>query len=223
LRAEGAEQLLSAFPKAGVLGWMSPWHGGLSPVLTAGGGFPGVLHTQRFEGRPSRSVDDRGLEWTGVRVSCTPEHEKLRGLRLEVDYLTLGGSPVLKVSVRVTNLESVVRRVSTGLMAYVQPGGSREKTIVSSEHGSHKTTPRNSQRHAGRWGIATNPASGTSIVLSSPSPDVGLFQAGPDGNHLMLFAYPHVPPESSYEVTGFIALTGTPETAKGWTALSGLA
>ncbi|HVE92532.1 MAG TPA: GNAT family N-acetyltransferase, partial [Actinomycetota bacterium] len=46
LRAEGAEQLLSAFPKAGVLGWMSPWHGGLSPVLTAGGGFPGVLHTQ---------------------------------------------------------------------------------------------------------------------------------------------------------------------------------
>ena len=109
LRADGVNHLASAFPTITTFGWLSPWHGGLTPVLVPPGedSFPGRLTQQRCSAEPLETADARGVVWRGVRQRATLDHEALRGLTVEIDTLTVGGSPLVRHALRVVNATPV--------------------------------------------------------------------------------------------------------------------
>ena len=69
----------------------------------------------------------QGVVWRGAKVMCKPKHKDMRGLRIEGSYLTTGGSNVLAVVSRYVNLTSAPWDLHAGIVAFAQPGGSRER------------------------------------------------------------------------------------------------
>jgi hypothetical protein len=208
---------------------MSPWRGGLTPILIppgvppGEGGFPGNLSEERFEAEPVEVTDGRGVVWRGVRQRATPSQEALRGLRVEIDTLTVGGSPVVKHLLRLVNATSAARRVPrAGWVAFVQPDGDRSRTTVWGPAHQVKHSERIVWLETGPWAAAQNPATGRALALVSPRRRAGLCGWGVEGNHLALLTPLTVPPGGAAEVAGFLALADDLAEAPRYTALADL-
>ncbi len=130
---DGVEQVRSEYPTVGNLGWMRPWFGGIHAYT---GGYPGYLHESPFTSELVERTGATGIQWRGVRMVNTPEHRELRGRRVEVEYLTTGGSNVIAVVVRAVNLCSVPLNVSLGVVADVLPGVSEGLRVFADEEGT---------------------------------------------------------------------------------------
>lgn len=223
IRRDGVEHLSSSFPKESVLGWFSPWHGGITPTVLVGESFPGRLYKETFSGAAHSDTDAAGIEWQGVRVATDLEDdEELRGLRFELDALTTGGSPVIKLVIRLVNRTSVYRRPAAGWIAYVQPDGSRSDTLLHTSDYRVKHSARFVFSRAGRWGAAQNPESrGTIIAMTAKSELFTLVWAG-QGGHLAMLDRPTVPPDGAAELVAYLALAPDLESAKGFLPLKDL-
>ena len=111
---------------------------------------------------------ERGLIWKGVRMVNTPDHKDLRGRRIEVEYLTTGGSNVMAVVMRAVNLYSTPLNVSLGTIVDVPPGPADVRRTFADVMGV-----RQDQRPAdletsteGRTFVgACNDAGGRSVIL----------------------------------------------------------
>jgi ribosomal protein S18 acetylase RimI-like enzyme len=130
---DGVEQVRSEYPEIGNLGWMRPWYGGIH-VYT--GGYPGVLHESAFSSELVEHTGTRGLVWKGVKMVNTPDHKELRGRRIEVEYLTTGGSNVIAVIMRAVNLYTVPLNVSLGVVADVLPDVGEGLRVFADEGGT---------------------------------------------------------------------------------------
>ena len=130
---DGVERVRSEYPEAGNLGWMRPWYGGIH-VYT--GGLSGYLHESAFASELVEHTGSAGIQWKGVKMVNTPDHRELRGRRIEVEYLTTGGSNVIAVITRAVNLYSVPLNVSVGVVADVLPGVGDELRVFSDEEGT---------------------------------------------------------------------------------------
>ncbi len=225
IREGTVNHLLSAFPRVGQLGWLAPWYGGLTPVLLVPDewDYPGKLRQEVFEAEAASSRDGQGIEWRGVRQRVLLSHARLRGLTLEIDTLTVGGSPVVKQVMRLINPTPASRRLETfGWIAFVQPDGSSRRTTLWGPE-ARKPSDRLFSIFTGDWAAAQNPDTGRAIVLVSPGRDAAIDSWGRDGGHLQLLAQLTVPAGASVEVAGYLALADDVEAARHFVALKDLA
>ncbi len=166
----GREELLrSAYPSAGPMSWMNPWFGGIEPSLHGLG--PGELARERFRARPVERRGSQGVLWRGVRVSCSPGHERARHSRLALDYLLAPGSAVMALVLRTARRADTPGWVGAGFGLWPVLGASQLDAVLSGP--SDRRTARLRCDYSGgvgadRWVIAENPASGDAVLLACP-------------------------------------------------------
>jgi hypothetical protein len=216
----GVEHLISPYPEVKTFGWMSPWYGGLTPLaLSDGEDPPGKLGNETFTVGPVEATDARGIPWSGVRLCTQMVRDKLLGLALELDYLTVGQSNVLKLVYRVRNATSAQRGLDGGWLSFWQLDGTREHNTLYSAEVERKPTPWESESEAGTWGLNSNAQSGRTAVLVSPYPLVRLMDWGDAGGHLGFRGHIEVPASGVAERTCYIALCPDLEAARRYTCL----
>ena len=215
----GTNHLLSPYPEPKTFGWMNNWYGGLMPLARLRREMPGKLWQEKLAAQNIAATDARGVNWTGVRLSCTLEREKLAGLAIDLDYLTVGHSNVLKLVYRLHNLTTARRSLGYGWQTYWQPDGEWRHNVVRSEFVERKPTPWDSWSEAGRWGLATNAESGRTAILVSPYPDVRLVDWGDAGGHLGLLGELDVRPQRVAERVCYLGLCDNVQQARRYTCL----
>ncbi len=198
----GVNHLLSAFPQPRAFGWQSPWYGGVTPLarLKSDEGL-GKLHQEKLRGEQVALPDEQGVLWSGVRLSGDLERDQLRGLHVELCYLTTGNSNALKLLYRVRNDTTAPRQIGIGWLAFWQFEGDGKGNTIRSAKVERKSTPWQSWSEAGYWGMATYPSSGRTAILLSPYPNVRLMDWGAEGGHLGWTATVDVEPLATVERT----------------------
>jgi GNAT superfamily N-acetyltransferase len=222
--AQIPNHLMTAFPENGEIGWLKPWLGGIWPMIIAldSNAWPGKLHEETFIAAPLEMTDARGIVWRGVQVAASLKRKDFEGLRVEVAYLTVGHSNVLKAVYRLVNETSAYRRLRPGLLTYCQVDGAYKDTVLYGEGYQRKRTPQTPWLTVGPWGAAVNPQSGRAMVMvgGSGKKGVELSDWGVDGGHLMFYNSVVLEPLGSHELVTYLALAESLEEAKRYEALA---
>ncbi|MCW3097315.1 MAG: hypothetical protein JWL77_2933, partial [Chthonomonadaceae bacterium] len=175
LERNGVEHLFSAYPKPGPFVWWNPWHGGLYPSLRQENG-DAVLQKETFTGEAVTRIGERGLSWQGVKVACRLTHKNWSWLALEAEYLTLPGSNLVAVVSRWTNLSSAQMPMATGVMAWLQPGGTRTNTVAHWTRDEERMVQRRGgfgkESKSGPWAAVDNPVTGDLLTLITSAPGI---------------------------------------------------
>lgn len=211
---KGMDHLISPYPEVKTFGWMSPWYGGLMPLALLRHEMPGKLGQEKFIAQRIEAPDAWGIPWAGVRVRCQMVREQLVGLALELDYLTVGQSNVLKLVYRVRNDTSAKRGLGCGWHTFWQLDGTWEHNTLYSAEIQRKPTPWGSWSDAGKWGLVTNAETGRTAVLVSPYPAVRLIDWDAVGGHLAFIGEMSVPPSGTAERVCYLALCKDVEEAR---------
>ncbi len=220
---KGINHLLSPYPEQKTFGWMSPWYGGITPLaLLSEHDMPGKLGNEVFTAQAVERSDERGIVWTGVRLSCTLRREQLAGLAVDLDYLTVGQSNLFKLVYRLRNLTTARRNLGVGWLTYWQPDGEWEKNTLRSQYVERKPTLWESWSEAGKWGLVLNGESRRTAILVSPYPNVWLVDWGNVGGHLGFMGETSVEPSGVTERVCYLALCATPEEASRYIPLQNL-
>lgn len=216
--------LVSPFPNVGAFSWISPWYGGLTPVVTLPGKWwaESKLYKETFKAESFSNSDSQDIEWHGMRKRAILENEDMRGLTLELDTLTVGGSPTFKSTLRLINDTGVVRKLLAGWVSFLQPDGSRTRTTIWGPENKFKHTERIFWVQFGHWGAAENPDTGRAVALISPTPKVVMSGWGADGGHLALLTNLEVPAHGSIELVGYIVIANDIESVRHYAALKDL-
>jgi RimJ/RimL family protein N-acetyltransferase len=216
---DGTDHLLSPYPEVKTFGWMSPWYGGLTPLALLRDEMPGKLGQETFSAQDIQAPDARGIPWAGVRVSCQMVREQLVGLHLEVEYLTVGQSNVLKLVYRVRNETTAKRALRFGWHSFWQLDGTREHNTLYSAEIQRKPTPWGSWSLAGKWGLVTQAESGRTAIMVSPYPTVRLVDWDDMGGHLGFVGPMSIPASGIAERVCYIALCRDVEQARRYVVL----
>jgi GNAT superfamily N-acetyltransferase len=215
-REGNTNHVLSPFPEQRTFGWMSPWYGGITPLAMKPNSwdFPGKLYQESFAAQAMDAPDERGIPWKGVRLHSDVEREQLVGLQIELDYLTVGQSNVLKLVYRIHNRTTAKRNIDAGWLVFAQPDGTAERNVLRSDSVERKATPWETWSDAEHWGIVVNPDTDRTMAMISPYPQVRLMDWGDAGGHLAWIGSVDVPPLGSIERVCYLALCSTLEHAK---------
>ncbi len=222
---DGVEQVRSEYPEVGNLGWMRPWYGGISAYT---GGLPGYLHEGEFAAEIGEHTGTTGLAWRGVRMVNTPDHRELRGRRIEVEYLTTGGSNVIAVITRAANLYPVPLNVSLGVAADVLPGVGDELRIFADEEGTRADlrpgkamVQSDGQSYAGAADLRNGRAA--IAIPSGAMPEVNVCAMEGDAALLKVFGRRYLPSEGdAFEGLSWIVFTDDAATAPAYAGLRAL-
>jgi hypothetical protein len=207
----GVNHILSPYPDQKTFDWMSPWFGGITPVVikASDDALPGKLYQEALSAQEVREQDSRGIEWHGVRVSGQLAREEFVGLNVEFDYLTVGNSNLLKLVCRVHNQTTALRRAMIGWLAFWQLDGASTGNTLRSDEVERKHTPWNSWPQANHWGALYNPQTGRTAVMVSPYPHVKMFDWGAVGGHLGWFTRIDFKPASTTTRACYVVLCET--------------
>ncbi|MDH4179432.1 MAG: hypothetical protein OEV33_02900, partial [Armatimonadota bacterium] len=175
LERDGEELLRSAYPEARPLAWANPWMGGIEPSFS--GLDSGQLAKERFTAREIERRGRQGIVWRGVRVSCSPKHERRREDRLALDYLLAPGSSILAVAIRTTHRGGTAGWLDANFNLWPVLGGSHLDAVVSGS-----IDPRASRlrcRHGGdiggdKWALAENPKTGEAVLMACTGVEAGV-------------------------------------------------
>ncbi len=225
IRDAGGEcnHLASAFPEPRAFGWSCPWYGGLQPEIDVDRlSWTASLEGEVFTAETVSCRDARGVEWTGVRQRAALSLEETRGLTLELDTLTLGGSPVIKQVWRLVNGSDALRHLSGGWNYFLQPDGEMHDTVLFSADYERKRSNWDYRHHGGHWTAAANPRTARTFVLVSPQKEARLDSWGTEGGHLKLKTKLEVPAHGVKEMTAYLVLTDTREEARRYAVLQDL-
>ena len=224
IRDAGGEcnHLASAFPEPRAFGWSYPWYGGLQPEIVLDRlSWTESLEDETFVAEPV-SYRARGLEWTGLRQRSALSKEASRGLTLELDTLTLGGGPVIKLVWRLLNECDAHRRLRGGWHLFLKPDGEMDDTVLFSADGERKQRSWYVEQDGGHWAAASNPRTGRTFVLVSPGNGVRMDSWGADGGHLKLMRGHEVAARGVSEETAYLVLAGSREEARRYAVLKDL-
>lgn len=217
----GQEQLVSFFPQPQGFSWFYPWFGGIHATVTEEhDGFVGYLHRERFTAQAVEVPDEAGIPWRGVRLISRPEREMLKDLAIELDWLTVGESPLIKLIYRLRNERPTTRRFPLSVRATFGLGGAPTDLILRGEREVRRPTVWSSWRSDVRWGVLTHREMGASVAVVSPQPCVLLFDAGQFGRLLGLGERASVPAEGVFEMVGYFALAPSFEEAQRYCVLA---
>jgi RimJ/RimL family protein N-acetyltransferase len=220
--------LRSAFPQEGgaSMGWLKPWFGGIQPILmpddVEAEGWPGKLYEEQFTAQPCTRTDERGIDWTGLCLTARIKREAFRGLRVEVAYLTVGRSNLLKIVYRLVNETQVFWRVIPGLLTFGQVDGRFDNTTLHADDVQMKRTSVMTWAVVGDWGAMTNPESGRTlaVIKGTPGAWLELSDYGQDGGHVFGFKRLLIPPQDQAEMVVYVALTDSLKEARRYAVLS---
>lgn len=224
IRDAGGEcnHLASAFPEPGAFGWSYPWYGGLQPEIVLDHlSWTASLEDETFVAEPV-SYRARGLEWTGLRQRAVLSGKASRGLTLELDTLTLGGGPVIKLVWRLLNGSDAHRRLRGGWHLFLKPDGEMGDTVLFSADGERKQRPWYVEQDGGHWAAAANPRTGRTFVLVSTGNGVRMDSWGDDGGHLKQMRGHEVAARGISEETAYLVLAGSREEARRYAVLKDL-
>ena len=217
----GTNHLLSPYPEKGAFSWISPWYGGITPVAFLGGDedFPGKLDRELFTALVVRVEGVQGIPWHGVRLRAALQREQLCGLTVELDYLTVAGSNLLKLVYRVHNQTTARRRLSIGWATFWQPGGSSDYNTLHSADLNRRPNPWFAWTSAGHWVAVHNPQTGHAALLVSRYPKALAMDWGEAGNHMGWFSAVTVQPQATLTRSAYVVLCESLDAAKPYGAL----
>ena len=181
--SEGENQLHSCFPEPEGMSWLYPCFGGLHALLLPSGSWAweGYLHRERISAEPVESVDGSGVRWQGVRLHTRPEKKELHDLSVELDYLTVARSNLLKMVYRVRNLRGAEQKAIAGIRLSGALGTTPEKLSMRGEGIHHRPTPWGTWFERRDWGALVNEESGRTLLLISNNNVVSLQDMGTAG------------------------------------------
>ncbi len=220
---DACNHLASAFPNPSVFGSNYPWYGGIQPEVEVDRlSWTAALEDETFVAETVSCKDGRGIEWAGVRQRAALSHEEIRGLTLELDTLTPGGSPVIKLVWRLVNGGATPRRLSGGWHLFLQPDGEMHDTVLFSADFERRRTDWDYRHHGGHWGAAANPRTGRTFALVSPWNVTRLVGWGTSGGHLRLKTKHEVPAHGVKEMAAYLVLADSREEARRYAVLKNL-
>ncbi|MBN1641431.1 MAG: GNAT family N-acetyltransferase [Anaerolineae bacterium] len=213
---DGVNHLRSPFPEVKTFAWMSPWYGGVTPLALKPRAWdmPGKLYQESFHAQAVDAPDARGIPWQGIRLEGLLTREELVGLAVELDYLTLPGSNLLKLDYRVRNLTTAPRAMNVGWFVFAQPGASAGEHTLRGAAIERKDTPWESWSIAGEWAMVTNPQDGRTMSMISPYPRVWMMDWGRAAGFLAWMDTVDLLPSGSTQRTCCLALCPDPESAR---------
>ncbi len=215
--------LASAFPNPSVFGSNYPWYGGIQPEVEVDRqSWTAALEGETITADTVSCKDGRGIEWAGVRQRAALSLEETRGLILELDTLTAGGSPVIRLVWRLVNEGAAPRRLNGGWHLFLQPDGEMHDTVLFSADFERKRTDWDYRHHGGHWGAAANPRTGRTFVLVSPLNETRLDSWGTSGGHLRLKTKHEVPAHGVREMAAYLVLADSREEARRYAVLKDL-
>lgn len=211
----GVNHLLSSYPTPKPLVWVNPWYGGLHPYL----GWMGDprLTRETFTGEPTARTGETGIAWQGARVICEPKHKDLTWLRLEVEYLTRGGSNVVALVTRWTNKTNATMQVpgDGGIGAWLQVGGTHANAVVHADISGERQMRRRGgfgmDTTAGTWKAVENGESGQTLLMVATGNSKAVLQDfGQEGAHLSAeFALTLQPNETREQLAWLVLMQNT--------------
>ena len=212
----GEEQLWSTFPEAQGFSWLYPYFGGIHALLAPAGSWGGVgyLHREKATAESVVCVDKQGIVWQGVRAAVEPQKRELRDLVVELDYLTVGHSPILKVSYRLRNRRASERAVVAGINCAFALGAGPTSLVALAEGVRRGPSPRDASLGDLRWAALTNAASGQTALLVGRQDDVTIWDAGQAGMVLGADDTVRLLGEQVLERTYYLVLADSPQEAK---------
>ncbi len=232
-RGSSINQLCTSFPEEGEFKWMKPWFGGLRPLLTSNeGGWPGKFHQEAFAATMIETRDAQGLPWRGLRLQTEIGGQKsLKGIRVELDYLTLPGSNLIKAVLRVVNDTPVYRSAwnpSCAFMLFCQVDGRFDNGVLYGENSyaglvQRKRAATGVWIRVGNWGAVVNPASGRAlcVVCPSPSDSVLLLDGDQEGGHLLITQHKALAPNAAKELVVYATLVDSLAAARRYASTLG--
>ena len=222
-KVDGVEQLASPYPETGSIGFLLPWHGGITPILMMGNvAFPGRMWAETFAAEEVEEKDDHGLVWRGVKVSAESTHEDSRGMSLEASTLVSAGAPVLKSVVRLTNRSGALQDPTFGSMVFCSPGGERAHTRQFSGEGvAIKPSARYVFHTSAIWAAAVNSETDATLLICSDR-EIEVAKFSSDGGHFLNLRGPAVGNGASVESVCYLVAAESLEAALPWRALTEL-
>gem|GEM_PF-995622 len=224
LECGGVNHLNTGYPEAHPHLWFNPWFGGIHP-------FRGWMGDQRFvkeqfTGEPVERTGKNGIVWHGVKVASNLQHKNDRWLRMEVEYLTLGGSNVLAIVNRLINKTDAPQGTGAGVCIWLSVGGGvadnvlhytqnrpyYEQAASTDEQARIPRHRRRSEYHfdtsCGRWTAAENQQTGDVIALiaSHPNARIGAEDLGRDGIALQVSTGTGLEPKETKETVSWLVL-----------------
>ncbi|MBN1594260.1 MAG: GNAT family N-acetyltransferase [Candidatus Coatesbacteria bacterium] len=218
LKRNGREFINSSFPQARAFSWFNPWHGGIRAAVRRHA--DEIWETSEdmvkvsFEHKTIEREDICGHKWRGVRIVGDMVREALKGLALQVDYLTRPGSNIVVVLPRVLNPTGAFARAWLSLECF--PKIPPEKSIVThySMDGkwcSSRTSESSSDMYHDGILCAEHVENGNCLTLVAG--DSGgnnvLLGLGTDGHSYFQFESLHIDPDSNAGIMWAIAVTET--------------
>jgi len=237
LERGGVNHLNSAYPETRPHSWMNPWFGGVHPFLGWAGNqqFAG----ERFVGEPVERVGGRGIVWRGAKVSSDLQHKDSRWLRMEVEYLTVGGSNALALVQRFINRTDAPQEVRAGMCVWLAVGGSVAGNVLyymqerpRYEHTASADEQVQILRHrrrgdysfetcCGRWAAVESQRTGDVLTLLASHPDarVHVNDEGKDGINLQVSVRLSLMPSETKEVVSWLIVVNLVAEAQDYRAL----
>ncbi len=219
----GVEQIHSYFPTKQGLAWFYPMFGGIQPLFSLQGDNDNndmdYLHREVFAAEPLVARDEAGIAWQGVRLSARLTKEEWRDFALEIDWLTVGASPLIKFVYRVRNLRPTAQRARVHAYIIASLGVAPVALTLHSEAARRQPTTWQSFADGTRWALVTHPASGASLVAMSAEPCVSPVDLGQNGRMLGLGKTLRLAGEASQEMAAYLALGDSPDEALQYRAL----
>lgn len=221
---DGGNQLCSYFPQPRGFSWLYPWFGGIHPEVMPDGwnAWEGALYREAAVTAQPLEVVVAGLIWRGVRLTVQPAQEKLKGLGIEIDYATLGGSNVLRQVTRLYNLRGCEQVARAGSRVTAALGADPTALTILGEGVCRRPTNASTWTGKHRWAALRNDATGRTLLMASRSNDLLLWDAGQhgralDGTHTMRLAA-----NETQEIAHYLVLAESWEGAQGYRALCDL-
>jgi len=185
-RMDGQEQLWSPFPEPTSFSWTYPYFAGVHSTLKSSEDelWQGVLHRERLSARIIESRDVQGIPWRGVRLVCDPRKKALRGLHIELDYVAVGGGPVLKHVVRLQNRRGSRIPLRSMLTVAYSLGADHKALSAHTAAGERQATNLPADLGELGWAALRDPQSDRTGLLVGAQPSVLLWDAGAHGRVL---------------------------------------
>jgi len=217
----GRNQLYSYFPHPAGFAWAYPWFGGIHAILFPAGSWvwEGYLHRERVSAAPISALDGQGNTWQGVRASITPAKKEFKDLAIELDYLTVGASNVMKLVYRVRNLRPTSQRARLGYFAAASLGSDPKALTGLAKGVTRRPTVLRGWAPGRHWAAVTNEATGQTLLMVGKQRDVSLEDFGQAGRILGALDDLRLEGDETHERIHYLVLADTPEQASGYVSL----
>ncbi len=208
--------LLTPYPETTQLSWLRPWYGGIHPIIFEDEEkFPGRMHKELFS-HGIVNVEKWGTPWKGVKV--TSQLEELKGIKVEVSYLTTAFSNVLLVENSLVNLSSSPFSFYSGVFFFLNPEGSlKEATLYYYQKGlqERKRTPYGGYTRCRDWAAVK----GGSTFLTVISDSLTVMDMEKNGAHIGAVKKVDIKPKSTVTSVSYLVAAHSLEESQNYTHL----